>query len=244
VLVVLASPDDHAARALVARWGRERAGLLTCADLSHSGWRHELGTGGTGRSTAVVDGRLVETEAISGVLTLLPWVLPNELDQIIPGDREYVAQEMTAFLLAWLTQLPCPVLNRPTTTSLAGPSWPVERWRHLAAHAGLRAAPIRRRADPAASAGAEPLPVPAVASVTVIGDRCVGDVPALAAQARRLAAVAGAELLTVYFDRADASASVLLADPRPPVSDRRVADAILAHFQQAGPARAATGAGR
>jgi hypothetical protein len=241
VLVVLAAPDDDAARALVARWGRDRAGLLTSADLSRAGWHHELGTSGTGRSTAVVDGRLVETEAIAGVLTLLPCVLPHELDQIVPGDREYVAQEMTAFLLAWLVQLRCPVLNRPTTTSLAGPSWPVERWRHLAAHAGLRAVPIRRLAGPAASVGTEP--ASAVASVTVVGDCCVGDAPALAAPARRLAEAAGAQLLTVYFDRADASASVLAAEPRPPVGDWRVADAILAHLRQAGPARTATGAG-
>jgi hypothetical protein len=244
VFVVLASRDDAAARSLVARWQQHGAGLLTCADLSVPGWRLELGTDGVGRSTAVVDGRVLASEQIHGVLTLLPCVFPHELPQIVPGDRDYVAQEMTAFLLAWLTGLECPVLNRPNATSLAGPSWPAERWCHLARRAGLRAAPLRRQTTAVPGDAVLPAP-PAAATVTVVGDRWIGDVPPdLAAHARRLAGAAGADLLTVVFDRADADASVLLADPRPPVADERVADAILALLHQAATTRRHAGAGR
>jgi hypothetical protein len=185
----------------------------------------------------------LETEQILGVLTLLPCVYPQELTEIAPDDRDYVAQEMTAFLLAWLTELTCPVLNRPNATSLMGPSWPPERWRHLALHAGLRAAPLRRQTtrEPAASVQ----PTSAAACVTVIGDRWIGELPSeLAAQARRLADAAGAELLTVVFDRADTQASVLFADPRPPIGDGRVADAILAFLKQATQTRLHRGVGR
>jgi hypothetical protein len=244
VLVVVASRDDHAARTLVERWQQHGACLLTCADLSMSGWRYRLDTSGARPSTAVVNGRVLETGQIRGVLSLLPCVFPHELLQIVPGDRDYVAQEMTAFLLAWLAGLDCPVLNRPNAISLMGPSWPPERWRHLAVRVGLRAAPLRRQTLGAPASSILPLP-PTAASVTVVGDCWVGDVPAeLAAQGRRLADAAGVELLTVVFDRADPEASFLVADPYPAISDQRVADALLGFLHPAADSRAPVGAHR
>lgn len=244
VLVVVASREDHAARSLVARWRPHGAHLLTCADLSVPGWRYRLDAEGATSSTAVVDGRMVPTQQIRGVLTLLPCVFPHELRQIVPGDRDYVAQEMTAFLLAWLTGLDCPVLNRPHATSLVGPLWPPERWRHLAVRAGLRATPLRRQTTrpPTSPMLAS---TPTATTVTVIGDRMVGEVPAsLAAQAHALAAAAGVDLLTVVFDRPDPEASLLVADPRPPIGDAQVADAMLALFQQPAGSRSQAGARR
>jgi hypothetical protein len=243
VLVVVASRADQAARSLVARWQPHGAGLLTCADLASPGWRYRLDADGARSSTVVVNGQVLPTEQIRGVLTLLPGVVPHELLEIVPADRDYVAQEMTAFLLAWLTGLDCPVLNQPDAASLMGPSWPVERWRHLAMRIGLRAVPIRR-ATTGAPVSSIASPTPTAATVAVIGDQWVGEVHAsLAASARRLADAAGAKLLTVVFDRADADASVLFADPRPPIDDGRVSDAILAFFQQTAADRPPTGVG-
>jgi len=239
VLVVVASPDDNAARALVDRWRKHGCGLLTSADLSSRGWRFTPGDC-PDKQTAVVEGRLVPTQQIEGVLTLLPNVLPHELHHIIPRDREYVAQEMTAFLLAWLTELHCPVLNRPLATSLVGPLWPIERWRHVAICAGLKATTLNRRVE---TAGVSPwmLP-PSGAFVTVVGEGLIGDVPAqLGVQAKRLAAAARAELLTVFFDGADADSCFLFADPRPSLGDQRVADAILSHLWRAAHREVATG---
>jgi len=232
MFVVVASRDDPAARTLVARWRRHGAGLLTCTDLSSPGWRWSPGSAWD-QSTTVVDGRVIETKRIAGVLTLLPCVFPHELSQIVPNDREYVAQEMTAFLLAWLAGLNCPVLNQPLPTSLMGPLWPVERWRRLAIQSGLRAAPVHRRQTPAAGMSLAEPPLFGV-PVTVVGDRWIGDVPSeLGADAQRLADAAKAQLLTVFFDRADPHGSVVQASPRPLIGDERVSDAIIDHLQRA-----------
>src|SRR5262249_1920994 len=42
-----------------------------------------------------------------------------------------------AFLVALLTSLACPIFNRPTAGSLAGPAWNPQHWRRAAAQDGL-----------------------------------------------------------------------------------------------------------
>src|SRR5229473_654434 len=121
MLVVLAHRYDQEARELVSRWSASGACLLTSADLSCKGWRHSSEE--SAASTALVSGRVVHVDQISGVLTLLPGVFEEELVDIVPSDRSYVAAEMTAFLLCWLSTLQCPVLNRPTPTCLSGLYW-------------------------------------------------------------------------------------------------------------------------
>ena len=81
---------------------------------------------------------------------------------------------------------------------------------------------------------AEPLPEDAVvelppAIVTVVGERCFGDVDgALTLHARRLAAATGVSLLSVHFDGPGADARLLGAALRPDISSPEIADAILA----------------
>lgn len=183
----------------------------------------------------MVGGRVVPTAAIGGVLTRRIRVEEWELGRIVPADRAYVAAEMTAFLLAWLADLACPVLNRPAPGCLAGPRWLPEQWALAAARLGLPVRPVRRRAtrrrrpDRATSAGEAP-PVTA----TVVGDRCLGPVDAaLANAARRLAAASGAALLAVHFGGDRAGAPFLGADPWPDIAAPEVADAILAFLQGA-----------
>lgn len=232
MLVIFASRHDPAARALTARWSAHDATLLTSRDLSVAGWRHFLNAGGS--STAVIDGRMVACEEITGVLVRWPCVYERELSTIVPDDRAYVASEMTAFLISWLTRLPCPVLNRPTPTSLLGPNWRPEEWVHAAARAGIPVRPIRRRvalsARPEPSTPASPSGPPPCA-VTVVGDRWIGPVdPTLAAQARRLADVAGVDLLTAHFDAPDPGALLIGVDLWPDLSTDEAADAVLAYF--------------
>jgi hypothetical protein len=62
---------------------------------------------------------------------------PAELPHIDPEDREYVASEITAFLAALLNELPCPLFNRPTASSLWGPPWTDEHWWRAATAQGL-----------------------------------------------------------------------------------------------------------
>jgi hypothetical protein len=110
MLVVVASHYDEAARSLVDRWANQEARLLTCEDLSIVGWQHSVsGKGGETPSlpdsAAVVDGQVVAVEEISGVLTRLPCVFEQELLHIVPDDRAYIASEMNAFLISWLSEL-------------------------------------------------------------------------------------------------------------------------------------------
>src|SRR5262245_31751193 len=126
MLVVIASRFDRSAAQLAARWTTAGALLLTCADLSLAGWRWTLGESQT--AVLVASGRRVPTSALTGVLTRLPAIFPQELLHIVPEERDYVAAEMTAFLRAWLADLACPILNRPTATCLSGPGWRSEYW--------------------------------------------------------------------------------------------------------------------
>lgn len=221
MLVVIASCLDEGARTLDDRWTDVR--VLTCEDLSVAGWRYRPG----GTSTAVVGGEIVPAAEISGVLTRRSRVLEWEPDHIVPGDRAYVAAEMTAFLRSWLSDLECPVLNRPAPTCLSGPGWCREQWVQTAARLGIPVRPVRWRLGPSAGVREDE---PA-ATATVVGDRCLGAADhASAAWALRLARAAGVDLLAVRFGEAEGGFELLGADPWPDVSSPEVADAILEYL--------------
>src|SRR5262249_16821413 len=143
-------------------------------------------------------GLAVPTSDLGGVLTRMPAVFETDLPQITVADRAYVAAEMTAFLLAWLGDLPCPVLNRARPTSLAGPVWRPEEGIQAAAPAGLRVPTICRGVD-----GYEDLDASrssSLARFVIVGGTCVGPTNSdLEEQARTLARHVGAELLQVDF---------------------------------------------
>ena len=223
MLVILARQHDAVARALAHAWGLEHeVGLLTCQDLSTAGWRHFVATQGDGPATAVVGGRVVDAQQLEAVLTLLPVVTEAELPHIAAADQTYVADEMNAFLVAWLSSLRCPVVNRPSARSLAGPGWRPEHWVRIAA---LLGAPVRHIEVGASgsSPGADPASV-----ATVVGERCVGDVHhALAAQALALARVAGVDLLEVHFSGPERDAELIGANPWPDLGRPDVARALL-----------------
>jgi hypothetical protein len=233
VLVVVASRQDEAARSLVTRWTAHDARLLTCEDLSRPGWRYDPEA--SHLATAVVGGRRVRCREISGVLTRLACVGEWDLEHIAAVDRAYVAAEMTAFLLAWLSGLTCPVVNRPTPLCLSGPNWRPEQWTHAAAGLGI---PIRSVDRRVARRSAEVSPVGAASSpttVTVVGSRCLGtEEEILRVQARRLAEAAGVSLLGVRFGGRDGEYTFLGADLWPDPSTDEVAGGVLAHFQGAG----------
>jgi hypothetical protein len=213
VIVVLASQRDDAARALLARWSAVDLALLTPDDLSQPGWRYRPGRPDEG--VAIVSGQAVETRRISGVATLLWAVGEDHLERIVPGERAFVAAEMTAFLVAWLADLPCPVVNRPTAGCLMGPNWSPEQWRLAAGRAGCRLA------DPSVDGAAQ-------STLTVVRPACLGrGHPHLRRAARRLAREAGVECLDVTFTGAGRDARFVCASLTPDVSDPAVADALL-----------------
>jgi hypothetical protein len=226
MLVVLAGHGDAGAPALVERWRAWGARRLSPDDLSTPGWRYQPGEP-SAPSRAVVGGEVTDAASIRGVLVRLPCVVSDDLPHIAPDDRSYVAAEMTAFLMAWLSGLTCPVLNRPTPGSLAGPCWARERWVRLAGAIGVPAQPVTRRA----SLGADEPPedfVGRATTVTVVGRRSFGHAEAaLHGWALRLAGACGAELLAAHFVGEGPHAALLTADVWPDTTSPEVADAVL-----------------
>ncbi|HEV2962494.1 MAG TPA: hypothetical protein VG649_11755 [Candidatus Angelobacter sp.] len=224
MLVVLTNQQDEAAINLANRWKSQDVYVLTPEGLSVSGWRYEMPSG---CSRAVIGGREIAPEEITGVLTRMPCVSEQDLDHFMPDDRAYAASEMTAFLLAWLSGLTCPMLNRPVPGCLSGPSLRTEQWVRLAGRLGIPACPVHRKTPQDST---PPLPT---AEVVVIGDRCVGAVdPVLAGHARMLAQAAGVELLLVYFSSPKRGGRLVNASLWPDLWQSDVVDAILDYFQR------------
>ena len=193
MLIILASRDDLAARWLADEWAADDAVVMTCEDLSSAGW--ELYVGDVDRDAVSIGGRRASSRDVQGVLTLLPSVTPYELPAIVEEDREYVAQEMMAFLLAWLDALGPRAMNRPTPFCLMGPHWRRERWVAAARELGLQTAPTSATTV-------------SLSAVTVVVDRAFSQDGTAAPAARQVAAVqlasaAGADLLTVHFTADD-----------------------------------------
>jgi hypothetical protein len=224
MLLVVASRYDETAANLVSRWSAHDAALITPADLSSPGWRLSLGDGG--RATAATADRIVDAAEITGVLTRLPGVWEAELVGIDAEDRVYVAAEMTAFLLAWLSELECPVVNPPTPGCLSGPFWRLERWLAAAAGLGIPVRPLRRSSEKATRRNS--LPAPDGVWATVVGQRALGEFDEqLAAQARALSRMARTPLLGVHFSGSSAGACFLGAELWPDVGGAETADAVL-----------------
>jgi hypothetical protein len=226
MIVVLASRHDQACGRLVAGWAGH-ASLLTCQDLSVRGWRYSTRAEA---DAAVLGGRLTRARAIEGVLTRLPNVDQSELGNIIPGDRGYVAAEMTAFLAAWLSDLRCPVLNRPTATCLMGPYWRRERWVLTAARLGIPVV-TACRSVPAATHDGRPDVRCGSTTLHVVGQRCVGSADgSLCRWALALAEAAGVGMLRARFSVAESGPALLDADYWVDIADPDVSAAILGYF--------------
>jgi hypothetical protein len=231
MILVLASRSDDSARSLVDRWESHGARLLVPEGLSVVGWHHR--SFAMSSSRAVLDGVGVNITEIRGVLVRLPSVVPSDLPHIRAEDRLYVAAEMTAFLVAWLASLPCPVLNRPTPTSLAGPSFRQEQWVKSAASAGVPAATVRRTTE-----GYAPHSSPTTTGVVVVGNDCLGAVStALAERARKVALSAGVSLLNAYFTGPPDDPIFISADVWVDLYDPFITDAVLSLLLRGGAER-------
>ena len=239
MIIILASQEDASARLLAERWSTHGAFLLSPANLSACGWQYDPLT--PGANAAVFGRRSVQSSEITGVLTRLSWVVQDELMHIMPIDRAYVASEMNAFLLALLHGLACPLLNRPTPTSLAGPDWRKEQWVNCAARLGIPVHTAHRLARPSnvlstdlrtlnselETSNSKPL----TRTVTVVGDRCLGTGDeALVNCAQRLAAAAEVQLLAVHFGDLNGEPRLFNADLFPDIDSTEIADAILNYF--------------
>lgn len=229
VILILASRVDDGARLLAERWCSHGARLLTPEDVASPGWRFEVGS--PEQSVTVVGGERLCASEITGVLTRLPAVYEAELRWIEPADRQYVAAEMTVFLIAWLSALPCPVLNRPAPTGLMGPGWRPEQWVQAAASAGLPVVPAVRAVHPITLMDQSPLP--SFTIVTVVRKRCFGaEDEEHANLARALARVGGVDLLRVHLMTTEEGPAIAGADYWIDLADPTVTGAVLECFRE------------
>ena len=227
VLIILAKQQDGDAVWLADHWQSHNAVLISPSDLSKSGWSLRLAT--SNKSKICAGYRQITNKEIDGVLTLIPRVDSEDLDHIVPSDRQYVASEMSAFLLAWLSSRSCPVLNRPTADTLGGPGWRVEAWVHFASELGIPVSAIRRSTSRCIGDAKDQ----SLCEITVIGDECFGNpIPQLYDNARILAKAAGTDLLTVRFANSEPNSTFVNANPWPNLASPELADALLHCFEK------------
>lgn len=191
--MILASAHDRDAHSIRTAWAPQ-AVLLTPRDLSTPGWRLVIAEPGEGRWAC--QGVVRPDGAITAVLTRLVQVDPLELDWIQPARRRFVAAEMTAFLLAWLEGLSCPVIDRPSPGCLCGRNWGWPHWAHLATGLGI---PVH---DQGQVQGGTCLV--SMIGGTAIGTDGIGDeslAEAAASWVRQLCAAAGQELASFHLQR-------------------------------------------
>lgn len=242
MLIVLASRFDADAASLVHRWRGQDARLLTCEDLSRCGWTWEPDA--PSRGTLVLEGERVSLAAVHGAVSLLSGIGTGELPHIVAEDREYVASEISAFLLAWLSSLSCRVINRPTPFCLTGPRLHREQWLQHAARVGLSIRQAIRHVqsltqrDHTSSSQAIPPgtvsdPDGPVISVPVVAGRCLSThtgepLPAeIKYGLQRLAATVGAGLMDAILLKVNDGFVFAGATPTVDVSRADVADTML-----------------
>jgi len=224
MIVVVAGRFDRVAADLVLDWAAHGAAILGPEDVSRRGWRHDVHTPDDG--VAVVEGQPIAVSAIDAVIVRRPAIFEHELLGIVPADRQYVAAEATAFLIAWLASRKCPVFNRATATSLSGPNFRPEQWVRLAWTIGIPASAVARHVPAQEAVAQAPRRVPV--AVTVVDDRCLGEVDAsLHEAARCLARASGMTLCDFLFDGPDGDAKFLTANPWPDLSRAEVREALL-----------------
>jgi hypothetical protein len=240
--LVVANRWNATARDFAQRYREHGVRLLTPEDLSRAGWVYSFGSRGD-HSQALVDDRVISSEKIGGVLTRLSCVNEQDLPQIVSTDRAYVAAEMNGFLLAWLSTLPCPVLNRPTPGCLSGCSWHHEQWVHAASQLGMPVEKIHQRIDTRHRNGLTKRTSDSERSgvtVSMVGSQCFGgSSPILFHQTRALARVAGVDLLAVQFAGPNPGSAFVRASLWPDITEERIGHAVLRYLRQAG-----NGAGR
>ena len=187
MILVIAEPGDAAALWLSERMRlRADVGVVTPTQLVCSrSIIHRMSDAGAASRIALVSGPVIDSQHLTGVVNRLSEPPTAHFTHATPADRDYAGQELYAFLLGWLASLSCPVINRPTPSSLAG-AWhgPIET-EHFAAHCEL---PLYRGA-----------PAPSVTSLFVLRGQMIG--PILNARQRdallQFAKLWGADLIQI-----------------------------------------------
>lgn len=163
MILVLAAARDRATDAFAAELAPTPAAVLTYEQLACE--PSCLRDPDFAASTLTLAGEQVPVARISGVVNTLPAVLPECLTMYAPTEREYQAAEMHAWLAYLLSTLECPVVSRPTASSLTGPAPNPLGWLALARAAGVPTVEMELDSGEAAD---PPAPARASLEVTVL----------------------------------------------------------------------------
>jgi hypothetical protein len=145
VHLVLGRPDDSCCAGVLARLRERGLAARLLADPLAPPTRFAWGLDDAGLENRVaLDG--VSPTTISSVLVRdTGWLDPTGWD---PTDHAYMLAETRAVLLAWLTGLPCPVINRVSAALWYRPRMSALGWNPLLRRAGLPTPEILLTNDP------------------------------------------------------------------------------------------------
>jgi hypothetical protein len=236
MIVVFAREHDEDAKQIVRGWKDHGAMLMLPRDLSSAGW--SCTSSEPSASTFVIAGQTYPATAIIGWLTRHPAIFPVDLPHIAESDRGFVASEMNAFLVYWLSTLCCPVLNRPTPRTLAGPGWDLEHWVHNASKLGIQTQNLERSIKVSVS---NPTPNdPSDFDLVVIGERCFGEAnSSLSEKVVALASLANVGFVGFGFKAAAGEHRLIRVEPFPKLHNPAIERAVLAYLSTAHPATTA-----
>lgn len=225
MILILAHEWDTATHALAGQWVASLAKIVTPRHLSQPGWQYRAGNPDAFRFA--IEGESGAVKNIQAIVSRMYWLSEYDLPHIQAADRGYVAAEMNAFLLAFLTEPQCPVVNLPSVNSLCSPFARPESWLKLAAQIGLPTKRLERTArfnQPILPNESNELKK----IVTVIGDDCFGEQAELLFDwARRLAIAAKVQLLQVEFEQLNHKWVLCNANPCPDLTEPFLADTLL-----------------
>ncbi len=127
-----------------ARAAGTRCTVLTTEELSFALRRsHRVSDCAVVTEVDLADGTSVRSDAVGGVLNRSVEAPAVAWRHAPAAERGYATAELHAFMLSWLTALPCPVRNRPTPECLAGPVPNPLRVVAAALSSGLRCPDVR-----------------------------------------------------------------------------------------------------
>jgi len=204
LILVISNVANDAAAALVGMFPPGAASLVTASNFSES-FRAAISVGDFSRSRITLGGAEIEAGEITGVVTTVSHLLPQEFYYIEPADRDYVCAEVSALLTYFLSELRCPKLNPPTARRLSGIGMHRIEWLKAARGCGIPLWPVRlRNAVPAAEAGSRGL---GYLRSTIIGGSIVEErtPDAVAAHMRALSRAFSMPYLSGLFVSPDAT---------------------------------------
>lgn len=141
MILVISNIANEAAPELIKSFPAGAASLITGSEFERS-FKAGITVNDFPSSSLTLRGNTIKTDDISGVLTTVPGFLPVEFYQVTPADREYICAEINAFLLYFLSALPCKKMNPPNRKSLSGIGIEKLEWIKLADRLKIPLAPF------------------------------------------------------------------------------------------------------